>query len=495
MFGKIRMYSTGAAMVGKTHINIRTDLKLHRQDRTILQRLASYMRQMDLLYTMSPKINALTQLYEDNFDKFNNSKKVRADIERYLRTLKGYDVEEHPIMRAMAQLYSQAMRTIIMPSVVLGLRNLFQNMAFGHDKTILFDPRNKNLTADDIVFLETYGLQQRAMIEQYILVGEKPLFGLKHLTALVDKVKVYPWSDTANRYWAFWGKINQVRRAIAQSKSTEEMMKLAKFGDIDELEQIEALKILAKDGEDAMARYVALVYTNDVHFQYQREQRSPMEMGSIGRVLANLMLFPRAYTEKLARATSKLFSKQADLNARYRSLKILFSVIAGGLAAGAIDGKVTGRRRNPYDPFSLWGVRPGGLMLGTVEGVTRIYQDILVVASPLASEKEKERAYNDLTTAIPRAADMLIPFYDYTFRAIEASTDQKNIDRRGLRKMRMLVDKEYKIRGGAYKVQRTAVEKWQYFFAGSGVDVAIKERQKKPARARPKRGRAGRKGR
>ena len=54
----------------------------------------------------------------------------------------------------------------------------------------------------------------------------------------------------------------------------------------------------------------------------------------------------------------------------------------------------------------------------------------------------------------------------------------KNIDKFGLRKLRMLIDKEYQTRGGSYKLERNAMEKWQYFLSGAGVDVAIKEREK-----------------
>jgi len=45
-----------------------------------------------------------------------------------------------------------------------------------------------------------------------------------------------------------------------------------------------------------------------------------------------------------------------------------------------------------------------------------------------------------------------------------------------------MIDKEYKIRGGAYKVKRNALEKWQYFLAGAGVDQEEKKKPKKITR-------------
>jgi len=73
---------------------------------------------------------------------------------------------------------------------------------------------------------------------------------------------------------------------------------------------------------------------------------------------------------------------------------------------------------------------------------------------------------------------MFIPFYDYTLRGYEALTDQKNVDRRAIRRLREMIDNEYKVRGGAYKVRRNALKKWQYFIAGAGVDEEITTRKK-----------------
>lgn len=467
---RIRPYTTGPTGVGKGHIKIRTDVEYHTQERNILQRLSSYMRQVDMLYNLSPKINAYVRLYDDNMKKFNKPGVVRENIEIFLRNLKRYNIQGGFFERTLARLYSQAMRTIIMPSPVLSFRNLFQNLALEHDKTILIDPRNKTLTDKDIEYLETYVLQTRAMIEEYFMVAEKPIWGLRFLTKLVDKVRLYPHSDIANRRWSFWAKINQVRRAL-DSKTTAEMMKKARFEDMAELEQRRALGILAKDGKEAMARYATRVHVDDIHFLYERSQRSPAEMTPLGRVVGNLFLFPRAYGEKLAHATNKTL-RGKTYREHWRGLKMLFAVIAGGMIVGAIYQKITGRRRNPYNPLDILSFRPGGLAWGTVEATTDIYVNIL------SATKGDSRALAMLTTAIPKAADMFIPFYDYTLRGIEAATDQKNVDRKILRQLRMMIDKEYKIRGGAYKVQRNALEKWQYFIAGAGVDQKIKEREK-----------------
>lgn len=467
---KIRPYTTGPTAVGKGHIKIRTDIQYHGQERNILQRLSAYMRQMDMLYNLSPKINAFVRLFDDNFDKFDNPQVVQENIELFLRNLKRYNIQGGLFERMIARAYSQAMRTIIMPSPVLAFRNLFQNLAFEHDKSILIDPRNEHLTADEMAYFETYIQQYRSMVEEYFMVGEKPPLGLRTVSALVDKIKIYPYSDIANRHWGYWAKINQVKRVL--DLPADEMMEAAKFDDMTLLEQKTALGILAKDGGEAMARYVARVHVDDIHFLYERAQRSPAEMSPLGRVMGNLMLFPRAYGEKLAHAIGKVVNTNASMTERYRNLKIVFSVIAGGMICGSIFQMVTGRRKNPYDPFEVLSYEAGGLTFGAIKSLSEVYANLL-----LASKGDK-RAYSTLTVALPEAADMFIPFYDYVLRAIEASTDSKNIDREALRGIREMIDSEYRRRGGAYKLHRTAVEKWQYFLAGSSVDKKIEERKK-----------------
>ncbi|MBA7542183.1 hypothetical protein ES705_34502 [subsurface metagenome] len=243
-----------------------------------------------------------------------------------------------------------------------------------------------------------------------------------------------------------------------------------KFSDFALDEQMMAMDILAKDGVEAMERFIARTYTDDVHFIYQRAQRAPAEMGRVGRIWGNLILWARAYWEKLFYHTGKVIGKDIPFKERWRGLGVLSNVIIGGLLVGAAYMRVTGRRTAPYHPLNLLAYTPGGLQVGVVEAVGEVYANIVLAV------KGDRRALAALATDLPHAADMFIPFYDYALRAVEASTDTKNIDIKALRKIRMLLDKEYELRGGAYVVKRNAWERWQYFLAGAGVDVTIKER-------------------
>lgn len=468
---KIRPYKTGPKTVGKTHIKIRTDIEYHAQERNILQRLNSYTRQMDMLYNLSPKINAFVRLYEDNLTKFADPGKVQESIEHFLSNLKKYNIEGNWIGDIMARLYAQASQIIIMAQPVLATRNLFQNAAFEHDKNILFDPRNKNLTPGDIEYMETYVQQLRGMMEEFFMVNEKVLPGTETLMKVLKKIKIYAWSDATNRQWGFWAKMNQVKRA-QQTETLPEMMSKAKFEDMSELEQIKALEILARDGQEEMARYVSRVHVDDIHFLYERAQRSPAEMGTMGRVFGNLMLFPRAYTEKLAHQVSKLTNKTSSQQERYRAAKILVSVMAGGILVGEVFSMITGRR-NPYNPLNVLGFQLGGLLLGLTDDVNKAYN---LSIKALSGDK---KALYALTTLLPQMADNFIPFYDWTFRGIEAVTDTKNLDRAALRQILEVIDKEYKSRKGAYTMKRNFVQSLQFFFAGSSIDRKIEEEKRK----------------
>ncbi len=227
---------------------------------------------------------------------------------------------------------------------------------------------------------------------------------------------------------------------------------------------------------------MARVHVADIHWLYERSQRSPAEQTDVGKLVGNLALFSRAYTEKLVHNAVKGLKGKTH-ESRYRGLKVIFSVIVGGMTMGAVFLKVTGRKRNPYNPLRIFAFRPGGLAWGIIDTVSVVYTSLL------GASMGDKRALDSFLVGLTRLADMWIPFYNYTLRGLEALTDQKNLDRKALRQMRAAIDSEYGIREGAYKVNRTAVEAWQYFLAGGGVDRKEKATKRNTrGKARPRTG-------
>ena len=473
---ELRMWKPKPQTFGKSHIKVRTDIEYHEQDKNILERLFSYKKQMDNLVDMRPKVRAFMTLIDENIDKFQNPQRIKEGVEIFLRELKGYNRPEGLVERELNRAYAQAMQVIILPSPAMFARNVLQPYAFGFDKSILIDPRNKKLTSEETDYMNTYVSQIQSMKIDWFMVGEKPYFGRlgKGLMKLVNKVGIYPYSDQLNRITSFWARINQTHRAFADidKNSTEKQlskaMGQAKFNDMERTERIMALEILAKDGVEAMSRYMARVFTADTQFQYNRAERSFAEMGK-GKWLTNLMLFPRAYNEMLLKQAKHF--KEGTISQKVRASKVVMSIIIGGMIMSAIYKKVTGRRQSPYGFLELLAYEPGGLAIGTIEAATDVY-----VSTVLAVGGD-ERSIAALSTAIPRLANMWMPFYDYTLRGYEAATNQKNVDVRAIRKIREIFDKEYKTRGDAYEIERNAMQKLQYLLAGAGVDVGIKERE------------------
>jgi hypothetical protein len=143
---------------------------------------------------------------------------------------------------------------------------------------------------------------------------------------------------------------------------------------------------------------------------------------------------------------------------------------------------VTGRKRNPYLPWNILQFTPGGLVVGSTELLVSIMNHTL---RSLVGDKTAMYA---LTSELAEAGDDFIPFYQWTIRGIEALTDKQNLDVEILREIYSLINKEYKVRDGAYKMKRNFIQKLQYFLSGPSANP---DKEKKTEGSR----RGGRRGR
>ena len=119
--------------------------------------------------------------------------------------------------------------------------------------------------------------------------------------------------------------------------------------------------------------------------------------------------------------------KNVPFSERARAFKVISSVIIGGMLVGIAYKKVTGRRKNPYDPLVLLAYETGGLMVGMVSDLTEVYIDTI------SAVQGNKGALSALTSSIPNLADEFIPFYNYALRGYEAFLADplvnKNIDK------------------------------------------------------------------
>lgn len=478
--------------VGKSHIKER-GIQYNRQERNILQRLESYMRQMDNLSFMQPKIKALVREVNDNLDRFslNESRNVSQTITTYLDNLKKANNEDGWTERNMRKIYAQAITTLVLADpIVKPVRNLAQNAAFSEDRgdfiklAARFAKKGEVLSEQDTEYLETFVHQDRVMLSDWAFTGEDPIDFLFHkraikaltgwdvpsLTKWVQRHTLYPASDRVNRTMSYSAKLWRVKDAWAKDQSLAAKEREARFSDMQWGERQLAREILARDGVEAMARFMAKVHTDNTHFLYAREQRSPAEQTKVGKMVWNLALFKRAALEKSAEQLHKIVEEGATFQERRRAARVLVSLVASSIIVNLIYKAATGKKRGAYDFIDFLQFDAGGLELGAINKITSIYN------SMLDASRGDAKALSALAISIPAAADTFIPYYDMGLRFIEAYMGTENIDRVPFRKMREMIDAEYESRG-IQEVDRNLVEKLQFAFAKGKVEKETKKRK------------------
>ena len=452
--------------VGKGRIRQR-GIQYRKQDRDILQRWYSYMRQMDQLIHIQPRIKSLVRLVNDNQDSFIKPSKINSAVSTYLDNLKHTNYEDGLIEEWSKRLYSQAITVRVLADPLKPFRNLAQNLAFSEDRRDFMKIAGKKalgktiLSAEDTEYLETHVQQSSVMMSDWAFVGEDPLL-FKNLTKWIQRKTLYPASDRINRLMSFSAKIDRARTAFNKKQSLAKKMTQARFSDMQKTEQRVALEVLAKDGVDAMARFVAKVHTDNTHFLYAREQRSPAEQTKLGRIALNLALFRRAALEKAVFQLEKVFQRGTGFGKKRRAASVLVSLLGFSYLTGVLWKRLTGQKYSPYSYFSFLEMNFGGLEVATIEKAEAVYNDML----DIIISQDRGKALDKFGTDITRVADYMIPFYDLGLRAIEATLGTENIDRVPFKKMREIIDSEFESRG-LREVNRSLVQKIQFTFAAS----------------------------
>lgn len=477
LVGRIQLRKPSAIAFGKGHIKVRTAGQ-QAQDRTIFQRLDSYMRQIWNITRLEPKARALIRLHDENVSKFAKPRAIREGLELAINESKGYPQPGGPINRILRRVSGQAMRAVFFRPV-MSLRNLFQNPAFNEDFSFgaFIDPRNKTLTDADWAYFNSEVDQTGPMRRQFLMQEERPFPPFRFISKIADKLAHYPLADKTNRLGAFWARINRVRRALAgkdlsEPKAVKEMMDKAGFASLELTQQHRALEALARYGPDVMARYVAAEHTLNVHFPYERAQRSPAEMGATGRTLASLLAFPRGWGERIYREMRKV-GRGGTYTARRRALgRVIHMTLVAGVW-GVAFMKLTGRMKNPYNPFNILNWTPGGLVIGASAEVSKTMYLITNAA------RGDQMALNKLPAQITRMGNLYLVGYEMAADLVDVLLKSKGADRHLLRKIRAMLDKQYKPRAEHYQAERTLIQDIQK--AVLGVEA---EEKKAPRRRR-----------
>jgi len=439
------------------------------RQRPLMDRVFNHIRSV-LNVRMEPEVRAFWRMLQDNIDQFEDPRHVAQMWERAINEAKGYQDYPTKLERFMRRAVSQFMAArFVVPR--MPLRNLLQNPAFNKDAIYLLKrpgtaPHPKvDLSPADLDWFETYVTQIGAIHKHYLLQGEKPFFGLRHLTEWARKLTFYSQSDNLNRLQAYAWRLRRIREA-AKSLDPNDPKSVAKFlhdADLDsltELEQKHALELLASEGVDAMARYAAAQHVLNVHFPYDRPQRSFTEMGSSGRAMANLFAFARGYVERLILEAGKV-KRGGPYAPRLRALRRLLRLTLWSSFVGAIYASVVGSKYNPYNPLRIIGWAPYGIYNAVTELIDSFSQNLIG-----ALQGDKAALRRLVGTIIPQLARSYAPLYDQARWLAETLTGTKNIDRLALRRIIATFDKTYKVRTSAYKANRDMLEAFQHALSG-----------------------------
>lgn len=127
------------------------------------------------------------------------------------------------------------------------------------NETELVLPNIKEMMADglELIRMEALDMPNKNLsryLDEEILSGDLSMFTRTNIN---------------NKVRCFCSRIDIVKKAlVCHSDSIEKMMEQANFEDMTELDQIKALGILARDGEDVMARYIARTVTLNADLLY-----------------------------------------------------------------------------------------------------------------------------------------------------------------------------------------------------------------------------------
>lgn len=458
---------------GKRGLRTSESIEYLKSEKDILKRYASYMRQMTYRTELKPLIDAWTELFESNKHKFENPHKVADLLTRNVREVLGHKEQLQILEKFMVRAYSQAARTIFL-DLRKGVRNLFQNLAFYTDLKDI--TKLKKLSFAEKEFFETHVSQMKGIQRDWLYQDYRGMPGLGKLNEIADLINVMGRSDTINRLAAFRMKLGAFEKILKKystnietdSSKLSAMMKETKFGDLEPMQRLHALKILAKEGKKSMALYWTKAYVEKVHFLYERFERAPAEQGrEISRILSNLLTFRKGYVQRIILDARKLRRSQKIIEnlveGRKQVVKSLIGLAIMGIIASWLYQKLTGDDREPYHPDKIIGdISVGGLATGMQEQIGDLTRDMLGAAT--GDKNALGRTINGIT----RAADGFLPFYDEAINAIEGLSGYVNVDKALLRQIRNELDKRYKAKPMEYyKREREAFDAAQHIIFGT----------------------------
>lgn len=426
------------------------DLPELRMHKNVLQRLASYIKMIEAQWELQPEFEAINSLWAEVGDKYNNAEEVKSVLMLWKDEMQGILVKNSLFDRALRRVWRQAMSAIFLHPW-MAFRNVHQLLAFHPDRTELLrlgsmSPELKNLAN---IYYDAFVSQLKGIRRDWLYTGERGLPGFTKLTALADKLSLYAHSDNIPRKYSFMMSTNKAKRAISQYRKDGNLNKLIKDSGAIHLRQTERnyfITLLTRpkhdlavpglrqvSGDDIAALYIGQEVANMTHFVYERAFRAPVELGASGRIIYNLIVFPRGYAQRVFLQGQKVFSKEgswAEKRAGFKDIVLL--MIAGTLISEWLRD-ITGKKRRAYYPFDIIQWELGGLAIGAAVDLGNLVWTTVRAFDMTRPEEERLIDAQKLPALITSNLDTFVPFYRILADSADAISDYRNFDTQGFR--------------------------------------------------------------
>jgi hypothetical protein len=442
-----------------------------KMSKNVLARLLSYVEQMEIQIKIEPELDTLAGYWDMVGTKFENYEIVKKGLENWIQKSQNMATGFNSADRLVRRIWRQAMASIFM-SVGMAVRNFPQAISLHPDRTELFKVAVANkvpapLREKSDIYYRTHVAELGGIRRDYLHVGERGFLIPEWWNRLADSVSLYGISDNLPRLWSFKASLNKASIATEQFKQDGDVAKWLKnsgaihlrdternfvliqyLGQLDKNIDLAVPGIRKLTGSDMASLYLAQRLADITNFKYRRSERAIMEMGVTGSTLWNLIVFPRGYAQRLyfqAEKIKNVFKKEATWAEASSGFKDIIGIVITSQIVGALLSGLTGKKKNPYDPFNvLFGWTFGGLFVGIASDLTKLIGDVGTVINPMNDDKEgKALAWAKIPQEVTRMGSSVVPFYSQILNVLEAMTDRKNVDIEAIRKLRALIDDNY----------------------------------------------------
>ena len=453
------------------------------QKEDIITRYEHYMKHR-LANTLEPIMTEMIGYYDQVQHRFTDPHVVARQIADSFLEIQGR-ARMAPIVKMLTKLGGYAFSVISLNPKLL-VRNLHQPLAYPFLE-VYFDPRNRKTTMAENMYYDVnidqfHDIREWQFIDTPAIISTNKWMGkfANNVNRFVRAINYYGVTDTFNRKAVYWAAINKASRAMAEYNKTRNLDNFIKSSGLLELsvlERAEVLKAMTHDkfnygtsgipsatGQQQAVQLIAKGLVEQTQFLYNRAERAPVEHGEIGRVVGNLMTFPRSYITRLWQIAARLTSTGGLPGERRAAAKTLIELTTGTILAGISFAWMTGEDRNPYDPRNIISYDFGGLTIGAWENVTNVMR--AVFDASMGDEAAVDRAIRELSNT----SKTFIPLYKQAIHVLESATDKQNIDRMALRKLRSHIDRTYQYDSKGYEMEMNLAQKLVHALFGATVD-------------------------